>query len=155
MQELYGREIREFDCLTGWEDELTPCVHKEFSPVHEYTKLIPSLPGIDPDDAFCKIPYEKGSAFLLYLEQELGSEERFEQMLRDYIKKYCQQSVTSDMFIEFLKNSFPDKKDVLDKVDFDGWLTKPVKFDILTLNILTLGNASKHAKIQQRIDQGV
>jgi hypothetical protein len=63
---------------------------------------------------------------LLYLEQQLGSEERFEQMLRDYIKKYRRQSVTTDMWIEFLKSSFPDKKDILDKVDFDGWLKKPV-----------------------------
>jgi leukotriene-A4 hydrolase len=129
LQALYGREVRDFDCLTGWEDELKPTVEKEFSPVHEYTKLIPSLPGIDPDDSFCKIPYEKGSAFLLYLEQQLGSEEHFEQMLRDYIKKYRRQSVTTDMWIDFLKISFPDKKDVLDKINFDGWLKKPVSTD--------------------------
>jgi len=30
------------------------------------------LKGIDPDDAFSIVPYEKGNAFLMYLEQKLG-----------------------------------------------------------------------------------
>jgi aminopeptidase N len=62
------------------------------------------------------------------LEQLLGSKERFEQMLRDYIKKYSGKSVMSQDWIQFLKNAFPDKQDVLDKVDFDSWLNKPVGF---------------------------
>jgi aminopeptidase N len=38
---------------------------------HEYTKLIQDHRGIDPDDAYTSIPYEKGSAFLLHIEQHL------------------------------------------------------------------------------------
>jgi leukotriene-A4 hydrolase len=56
---LYGEENRDFASITGWEDKLHETIVKEFSPVHEYTKLCPNLPGIDPDDAFCRIPYEK------------------------------------------------------------------------------------------------
>ena len=38
----------------------------------ELTSLIPKMNGIHPDDAFSTIPYEKGSAFLFYLESLLG-----------------------------------------------------------------------------------
>lgn len=31
---------------------------------HEFTKLIPDLTGVDPDDSFSTVPYEKGFNFL-------------------------------------------------------------------------------------------
>jgi len=37
-----------------------------------YTHLVPELKGVDPDDAFSIVPYEKGSNLLMYLEQKLG-----------------------------------------------------------------------------------
>ncbi len=37
-----------------------------------FTQLVIDLDGVDPDDAFSKIPYEKGSAFLWYLEEKVG-----------------------------------------------------------------------------------
>lgn len=37
-----------------------------------FTKLVPDLSGVDPDDAFSSIPYEKGFALLYYLETLLG-----------------------------------------------------------------------------------
>lgn len=36
------------------------------------SRLVLDLKGIDPDDAFSIVPYEKGNAFLMYLEQKLG-----------------------------------------------------------------------------------
>lgn len=36
-------------------------VNDTWTPTHEYTKLLPNLDGVDPDDAFSKIPYEKGA----------------------------------------------------------------------------------------------
>lgn len=38
----------------------------------EFTPLVINLTGVDPDDAYSVIPYEKGSAFLFYLEKLLG-----------------------------------------------------------------------------------
>jgi len=41
--------------------------------IHQpYTHLVPALKGVDPDDAFSIVPYEKGSNLLMYLEQKLG-----------------------------------------------------------------------------------
>ena len=37
-----------------------------------YTKLVPDLRGVDPDDAFSSVPYEKGFALLYMLEGLLG-----------------------------------------------------------------------------------
>lgn len=36
------------------------------------TSLMPDLTGIDPDDSFSTVPYEKGQAFLWYLEELVG-----------------------------------------------------------------------------------
>lgn len=34
--------------------------------------MIPDLKGVDPNDAFCIVPYEKGFTLLFYLETLLG-----------------------------------------------------------------------------------
>lgn len=34
--------------------------------------MVPKLSGVHPDDAFSRVPYEKGSLFLFYLETLLG-----------------------------------------------------------------------------------
>ncbi len=47
-------------------------VEEVFGKEHPYTHLVPELKGVDPDDAFSTVPYEKGSNLLMYLEQKLG-----------------------------------------------------------------------------------
>lgn len=71
---------------------------------------------------------------MLYLEQRLGTKDQFEDMLRAYILKFRQQSITTDEWIQFLNEYFNDKKDVLEKVDFNGWLNKPVSLSIFVGN---------------------
>jgi hypothetical protein len=41
-------------------------------PDNQLTNLVPNLTGIDPDDAFSKVPYEKGYTFLYFLEEKVG-----------------------------------------------------------------------------------
>lgn len=36
------------------------------------TRLVPDLTGVHPDDSFSRVPYEKGSLFLRYLEDLTG-----------------------------------------------------------------------------------
>ena len=40
-----------------------------FGASHDFTSLHPYLVGVNPDDAFSTIPYEKGYNFLYFLEQ--------------------------------------------------------------------------------------
>uniref|UniRef100_A0A0N4ZBU2 Leuk-A4-hydro_C domain-containing protein n=1 Tax=Parastrongyloides trichosuri TaxID=131310 RepID=A0A0N4ZBU2_PARTI len=122
---IAGEKMRQFEALSGWESRLTVAVNEVFGPHHEYTKLIPNLNGADPDDAFSTIPYEKGSALLMYLEQILGDIPRFEAFIRDYIQKYAKKSVTSQIWKDYLYEYFNDKRDILDKVDFDKWFNEP------------------------------
>ena len=44
---------------------------------HAYTKLVPDMVGIDPDDAFSTVPYEKGHTLLYYLETLVGGVGKF------------------------------------------------------------------------------
>ena len=41
------------------------------------TALVVDLDGVDPDDAFSVVPYEKGSTFLWYLEELVGGSSKF------------------------------------------------------------------------------
>ena len=41
-------------------------------PEDPQTALVVDLTGIDPDDVFSLVPYEKGSNFLWYLEEVVG-----------------------------------------------------------------------------------
>jgi leukotriene-A4 hydrolase len=40
--------------------------------------LVPNLEGIDPDDAFSAVPYEKGFSLLTYLTDIAGGPDQFE-----------------------------------------------------------------------------
>jgi len=41
------------------------------------TNLVVKLDGVDPDDAFSSVPYEKGHSLLFYLETLLGGPSNF------------------------------------------------------------------------------
>ncbi|TKR80495.1 hypothetical protein L596_014562 [Steinernema carpocapsae] len=122
MGRLYGEQQRQFSALVGYEDNLLPCIHDQFDCHHPYTKLITDLKGVDPDDSYSVVPYEKGSAFLMYIEQQIGSNERFEEFLKQYLTKFKYQSITTDDWKAYLEQFFADKKPVLGNIDFDTWL---------------------------------
>lgn len=64
---LDGEKTLQFHAVNG-ALELADDV-RELGPDHPFTQLVPDLSGgIDPDDAFSKIPYEKGFYFLYYLQ---------------------------------------------------------------------------------------
>jgi len=125
MSKLYGEEMRQFDSLIGWEDGLLPTVNETFHPQHNFTKLMPNLTGCDPDDSFSRIPYEKGSAFLLYIEQQLGDVSRFNEFLRSYIAHFAYKSIETKDWKQYLYQFFADQKQVLDSIDYDQWLCSP------------------------------
>ncbi|ETO12847.1 hypothetical protein RFI_24528 [Reticulomyxa filosa] len=106
---------------------------KHFGEEHQFTKLNLSLVGIDPDDAFSSVPYEKGAAFLRYLENTVGGPDVFEPFARDYFQAF------KVLFVGFFCSLFFAKKkknktsncsmymknfDVtkLDTIDWKKWL---------------------------------
>uniref|UniRef100_A0A1I7YMX4 Leuk-A4-hydro_C domain-containing protein n=1 Tax=Steinernema glaseri TaxID=37863 RepID=A0A1I7YMX4_9BILA len=125
MGKLYGDNIRQLHAVIGWEDRLLPCIHKTFNPEHELTKLVTDLQGMDPNEIYSETPYEKGSAFLLYLEQQLGADGSFLDFLRRYIDEFKGKSITSDQWRRYLETFFAAKEKVLESIEFDKWLHAP------------------------------
>jgi leukotriene-A4 hydrolase len=116
---------RHFEMLCGYND-LKKTV-ADIGPTHEFTKLKPVLEGVDPDDAFSKIPYEKGSLFLYYLERKVGGAAAMKEWLKSYFSHFKTNSLTTaDMkahFLEhFAKKTTPEP---VSSIEWDHWLSAP------------------------------
>jgi leukotriene-A4 hydrolase len=81
-------------------------IWQNFGPDNPLTRLVPDLRGVDPDDAFSVIPYEKGSTFLWYLEELVGGADKFEPFLRAYFTAFAYKSIDSDTFKNFFLEFF-------------------------------------------------
>ncbi|KAF9526415.1 leukotriene-A4 hydrolase [Crepidotus variabilis] len=81
----------------------------------------------DPDDAYSSVPYEKGANFILHLEQTLGGLDVFLPYVKDYVKTFLGQSITTAQWKDHLysywsQHGGPEKVAALDTVDWEGWL---------------------------------
>lgn len=90
----------------------------DIGPEHEYTKLRPNLEGVDPDDAFSKIPYEKGSLFLFYLENQVGGPTAMLEWINAYYTKFEGKSINTETFkaefIDYFQSRAGDKIAAID-----------------------------------------
>ena len=67
---MYGEPMRHFSAMGGWRSlKYSIDIQGHDNPL---TALVVDLDGVDPDDAFSVVPYEKGSTFLWYLEDTVG-----------------------------------------------------------------------------------
>ncbi|KAM4748205.1 leukotriene A-4 hydrolase [Rhinophrynus dorsalis] len=136
---LYGEQFRHFKALGGWK-ELQNSVNT-FGASNALTNLVPNLHEVDVDAAFSSVPYEKGFALLFYLEQQLGGPEVFLGFLKSYIQMFSYKTVTTEEWKKFLYSYFKDKVDILDKVDWNGWMTTPGMPPVQPQYDMTLANA--------------
>jgi leukotriene-A4 hydrolase len=82
------------------------------------SRLRTHLSGVDPDDAYSQVPYEKGYLFLRALEEAVGSA-RFDSFLRSYLGRFAFQSLTTQEFLDFLRTGLPE---AWAKVDVPAWV---------------------------------
>ena len=94
---------------------------KRFGMDSDPTRLKYSQEGIDPDEVFSSIPYQKGFTFLLDVEQAVGRA-AFDAFIKTYIETFSFQSLTTEGFIAFLKQELPQ---VVGQVDIDEWIYAP------------------------------
>jgi aminopeptidase N len=88
----------------------------------ELTRLRTQLAGIDPDDAYSQVPYQKGCFFLVRLEQEVGRA-AFDRWLRSYLAEFQFGAITTDDFIAHFERAFPG---VLARIDAVArWIDGP------------------------------
>jgi leukotriene-A4 hydrolase len=86
------------------------------------TRLRTRLAGVDPDDAYSQVPYEKGYLFLRALEEAVGAA-HFNAFLRRYLGRFAFQSLTTQEFLDFLQVELPEgyaRVDVAAWVDGEG-----------------------------------
>jgi len=120
---MHGEPTRHFSAILRWKD-LQEAVNVNLGPSNPLTSLVPKLAGVDPDDAFSVVPYEKGSTFLWYLEDSVGGASKFEPYLKSYYKQFAYQSIDSNTFKAHFLEHFSNVEEV-NKIDWDTWFNKP------------------------------
>ena len=98
-----------------------------------FTSLRPDLLGRNPDDAFNKVPYEKGFNFLYYLQSLINPKseiDMFRKFIRSYISKFkngvVKYEALKSYFEEFIKTEMPSEaENILAQIQWDNWVYAP------------------------------
>jgi leukotriene A-4 hydrolase/aminopeptidase len=90
----------------------------EFGEDSPYSRLENDLAGIDPDEVYSLVPYEKGFLFLTLLERTVGRE-AWDGFLGDYIDQFRFTSITTGEFEAIVDDHFPG---LLKQVGAEAWL---------------------------------
>jgi leukotriene-A4 hydrolase len=104
LEALHGRDSAELHAAAGLHDLHTAL--ERFAAHPELTCLRNDLRGIDPDEAYSSVPYEKGSLLLRKLEETAGRP-AWDQFLRAYLGAFRFQSITTQEFLDFLEARLP------------------------------------------------
>jgi hypothetical protein len=89
------------------------------------TRLHLALTGKDPDSAANDIAYEKGYSFLRLIEETAGRE-KWDSFLRDYFSKFAFQTMNSEKFIGYLRETLiKDDAGLEEKLQIDEWVYLP------------------------------
>lgn len=143
LEKVYGKERAEMEAQIG-RGELEKSM-KTMKPREQVLHI--DLNGVDPDDNVTDIPYEKGFLFLLHLEKMAGRE-RFDAFLKGWFAQHAFQSVTTPVFVAYLKKELLDKNPELAKAfPLEEWINKPgLPAGIPAVVSAALGSAEKQAK---------
>ncbi|SCW01974.1 LAFE_0E11364g1_1 [Lachancea fermentati] len=121
---VHGEATRHFSALIGWNDLENSIDAMRNS--ERFSTLVQNLKdGTDPDEAFSTVPYEKGFNLLFYLENLVGGKEEFDPFIKHYFAKFSRQSIDTWQFLDTLFDFYPQKRQLLDSVDWETWLFKP------------------------------
>ncbi|KAJ1800579.1 Leucyl aminopeptidase yscIV, partial [Coemansia sp. RSA 2399] len=127
VSRLNGEDARQLSCVIG-ETDLQESI-EFYGKDSALTALVPNLAGIDPDDAYSTIPYDKGAHLLYYLEQYLGGPDVFEPYMRAYINEFQGRSIGTDDWKDYLFKYFAEtdsaKVKLLEALEWDKWLYSP------------------------------
>jgi len=143
LEKVYGKERAEMEAQIG--RNILEKSLKTMKPKEQLLYI--DLKGIDPDDNVTDVPYEKGFLFLLHLEK-LAGRERFDAFLKGWFASHAFQSVTTPIFVAYLKKELLDKDAALaNAFPLEEWINKPgLPKDIPTVVSPALGKAAGFAK---------
>lgn len=128
LARLHGEHQRHFSAIIGYR-ALTDSVEL-FGHDSPATLLNPDLSGIDPDDYFSTVPYEKGFNLLFYIEQVVGGPTVFEPYMKAHIRRFAHHSITTSDWKSYLyeymrENHGEDMVYKLDGIDWHQWMKCP------------------------------
>nr|GMC50143.1 leukotriene A-4 hydrolase homolog [Ipomoea batatas] len=115
VEVVQGEERAAMNIGIGWRGLVEDV--ERFKDNLEFTKLKTNQAGVDPDDVYSSVPYEKGFQFLWRIERQVGRP-AFDEFLKKYIATFKFQSIDTDMFLDFLKANIPG---IGDEVDLKLW----------------------------------
>ncbi|WNG35566.1 M1 family metallopeptidase [Archangium violaceum] len=119
LEVLYGSDVAALHAALGRRALEDAVQHFKDHP--KLTALRTHLTGVDPDEAFSQVPYEKGFLFLRAIEDAVGRP-AFDDFLKRYIESHRFQALTTEQFTTFVEKHLPG---VLAKVDAEAYLNKP------------------------------
>ncbi len=85
------------------------------------TRLVTQLEGVNPDEVYSEVPYEKGALFVALLEKTAGRAV-WDRFVRDYMARFRFTSITTDTFLAFLEEKLPG---LAARADAGAWLHGP------------------------------
>ena len=117
LEKVYGRPREEMEAVLGRQE-----LERELARLPPGDQLLHiDLKGRDPDDGVTTVPYEKGALLLRSLEQIYGRE-KFDAFLRAYFNHFAFQSITTGIFVDYLRKHLLDGNTAL---PLDEWLNRP------------------------------
>ena len=124
---LLGEEMAKLESIVG-NNSLISAINM-YGEDSNFTCLSPDFSGIDPDDGFSTIPYEKGYQFLVYLEEKVG-EDIFREIMSKYIDTFKYKSVDwtdfKNVYEEYVLEKFNRRnaRKILNVIDWNKWVTE-------------------------------
>ncbi|KAF8396650.1 hypothetical protein HHK36_018274 [Tetracentron sinense] len=115
VEVVQGEERAVLNIGIGWRG-LNEDVER-FKDNMEFTKLKTKQEGVDPDDIYSQIPYEKGFQFLWRIERQIGRA-AFDEFIKKYIATFKFQSIDTETFLNFLKANIPA---IEKEIDLNVW----------------------------------
>ncbi|HIP32313.1 MAG TPA: M1 family peptidase [Crocinitomicaceae bacterium] len=119
MEEIYGKETADILATIEYQDltaSITDIGQSEFP---EDTRLKLELNDRNPDEGMTDIAYVKGAFFLRTIEQSVGRE-KHDSFLSQYFQDHAFQSITTEIFVEDLKNKLLDPNAI--SFNIDEWI---------------------------------
>jgi len=115
VEAVQGEDIAALNIGIGWRGLMEEM--ERFKDNVEFTKLKTNQEGVDPDDVYSQVPYEKGFQFLWRIERQIGRP-AFDEFLKKYIATFKFQSIDTEMFLNFLKANV---QGIENEVDLQVW----------------------------------
>ena len=122
-EELFGEDMANLEAIVGNNELIADIKLLD----DEFTCLAPNYEGIDPDDGFSTVPYEKGYQFLIFMENLVGKD-HFRNIMRIYIKEFRYKSVDykafKGVFEKYVNEKFDKNKakNIIDNINWEKWL---------------------------------